>query len=197
MMKPADIDRHVRSLQDTVTAAELNFEIWWVYKSQDTRPKYIDSMNRYLAFFEASIHAHFVANVIALYRLYEDRRDSINLNRLLRALPTEKQSKLPSDFDARMDRAKQIWKKLSIVRNNCFGHLNGESSVAECFKRAALTPNEIKELVEVTKGILNDVTHVWNGSVHAFNLNDAHNDTVRLLDDLNRLARDGWSGGQP
>jgi hypothetical protein len=186
-MKSTDIDRHIRSLQDTATVAGLNFEIWWVYKSQDTRPKYTDSMNRYLGFFQASIHAHFVANVIALYRLYENRRDSINLNRLLRALPTEKHSKLPPDFDGRMARAKEIWKKISVVRNNCFGHLSGEGSVSESFKRASLTPNEMRELMELTKGVLNDVTHVWNGSIHAFNLN-ARDDTVRLLDDLNGLA---------
>jgi hypothetical protein len=145
-MKPADIDHYIRSLQDTAVAAELNFEIWWVYKSPDTRPKYNDSMNRCLGFFQASIHAHFVANVIALYRLYESRRDSINLNRLLHALPTEKRSKLPFDFSGRMERAREILKKIYIVRNNCFGHLNGESSVSGSFKRAALTPDEMKEL---------------------------------------------------
>jgi hypothetical protein len=42
--------------------------------------------------------------------------------------------------------------------------------------------------MELTKEILNDVTHVWNGSAHAFNLN-AQDDTIRLLDDLNDLAR--------
>lgn len=191
-MKSADLNHYIRSLQDTVVVAELNFEIWWVYKSADTRPKYIDSLNHYLGFFQASIHAHFVANIIALYRLYETQRDSININRLLRALPPEKRAKLPSDFEDRMKRAKAIWKKINIVRNNCFGHLGGENSVSESFKLAALTPNEMKELMGLTRDILNDVTHVWNNSVHAFNLN-ARDDTIRLLDDLNALHADGRS----
>jgi len=186
MKSSSNIDRYIRSLQETVTVAALNFEIWWVYKSSETRPKYIESMNRYVGFFQASIHAHFVANVIALYRLYENNKSSINLNRLLRMLPQEKKNMLPPDFDSRMECAKEIWKKISIVRNNCFGHLNGEASVSDSFRRAALRPDEMKELMELTKRILNDITHVWNGSVHAFNMN-AYDDTIRLLDDLNAL----------
>jgi hypothetical protein len=185
-MRPAYIDHYVRSLQDTAVVAELNYEVWWIYKSADTRPKYLASMNRYVGFFQASIHAHFVANIIALYRLYEDRRDSINVNRVVRLLPPEKRGKLPPEFEDRMQRAKTIWKKISIVRNDCFGHLNGEVSVSESFKRAGLTPNEMRELMSLTQDILNDITRVWNNSVHAFNL-DARSDTIRLLEDLNSL----------
>jgi hypothetical protein len=87
MGKVPDADRFIRELQNTVMVAESNFEIWWVYKDVETRRKYIQSMNRYSEFFRASIHAHFVANVIALYRLYESRHDSINIDRVLGAFP--------------------------------------------------------------------------------------------------------------
>lgn len=186
-MKSPDINRHIRSLQETATVARLNFEIWWVYKSEDTRPKYVGSMNRYLGFFQASIHAHFVAIVIALYRLYEKRSNTINLDRLLKALPAETRGKLPPDCNGRIARATDIWKKVSIVRNNCFGHLNGEASVSQSFERASLTPNEMRELMDLTEGILNDLTQVWNGSVLDYDLN-ARDDTVQLLDDLNGLT---------
>ena len=60
--------------------------IWWIYKSKDTRPKYIDTMIDYVSFFETSIHAHFVAMILALYRLYETRRGTIKIPRLMQYL---------------------------------------------------------------------------------------------------------------
>ena len=86
-----------------------------------------------------------------------------------------------------MSQASAIWKKIAIIRNNCFGHLNGEKGVSELFALAKLSPNEMKELMELTKGLLNDLSHAWNGSVHAFNLNP-YDDTIQLLNDLNSLA---------
>ena len=46
-----DINSYIKELCHTITVAELNYEIWWVYKSKDTRPVYVDAMNRYGLFF--------------------------------------------------------------------------------------------------------------------------------------------------
>jgi len=82
----SEIDRYIEELRDTVRVAWLNYEIWWVYKSTDTRPEYVDTMNRYPLFFQTSIHAHFVALLVALYRLYETRDDTYNIPTLLKLL---------------------------------------------------------------------------------------------------------------
>jgi hypothetical protein len=74
-----DIDAFIREFHDALTAAELNYEIWWVYRGHDTRPKFIDTMSRYPVFFRMSIHAHFLATIVALSRLYETRKDSYNI----------------------------------------------------------------------------------------------------------------------
>jgi len=39
-----DIEKYIDELRHTVTVAGLNYEIWWVYKSKDTRPHYLDAM---------------------------------------------------------------------------------------------------------------------------------------------------------
>lgn len=64
-------DAYISDLQQTVTAAGLNYEVWWTYKNEDNRPEFVDAMNGYTVFFQTSIHAHFVALLVALYRLYE------------------------------------------------------------------------------------------------------------------------------
>ena len=86
MCNDNEIKNHIKNLQDTIITAYHNYEIWWIYKSKDTRPIYLDVMNKYLAFFSTSIHAHFVAMIVALYRLYETRKDTINIPGLIKLI---------------------------------------------------------------------------------------------------------------
>ena len=181
-----DIDRYISELRHTITVAGLNYEIWWVYKSKDTRPVYVEVMNRYGLFFQTSIHAHFVALLVALYRLYETRDDTFNIPSLLKILKAE--ARLP---DATLDllegiykdEVKPLWIKVNILRNKAFGHRSVAHTVEEVFQEAGVTPNELRDLVEATKKLLNELTHAWDKSVHAFNLG-SRDDTLRLLEDL-------------
>jgi hypothetical protein len=106
---------------------------------------------------------------------------------VLGAFPQEQTAKLPADFARLLERAKEIWQKICIIRNNCFGHLNEEQTVSDLFTIAALTPNEMRELIRLTKKILIDISHMWNGSVDFFDT-ETRADTIRLLDDLNTFG---------
>jgi hypothetical protein len=187
-----DIDDYISELRHTITVAALNYEIWWVYKSKDTRPVYVDVMNRYGLFFQTSIHAHFVALLVGLYRLYETRDDTFNIPSLLKMLRAEK--KLPSAMLKQLEniykkQAKPLWIKVNILRNKAFGHRSNKAhSVEEVFQEAGVTPNELRDLVEITKKFLNKLTHTWDKSVHAFNLG-SRDDTLRLLDDLKSIYK--------
>jgi hypothetical protein len=181
-----DIDRYISELRHTTTVAGLNYEIWWVYKSKDTRPMYVDAMKRYDLFFQTSIHAHFVALLVELYRLYETRDDTFNIPSLLKTLKTE--SRLPNPTLMLLDgiykdEAKPLWIKVNILRNKAFGHRSVAHSVEEVFHEAGVKPNDLRDLLEATKKLLNELTHAWNNSFHAFNLG-SREDTLRLLNDL-------------
>ena len=178
-------DRYINSLRDTIIAAEHNHDIWWIYKSKDTRPKFIDVMNSYLSFFQTSIHAHFVAMVIALYRLYETRRDTISLPKLLEILNRDhplSDSAMNRVADM-MKKAKAIWIKVGIIRSEIFAHLNDASNIEESFKKADIEYRQFKELIDLSKRILNVVTRDYDQNTHAFNLS-AEFDTKALLTDL-------------
>jgi hypothetical protein len=41
---------------------------------------------------------------------------------------------LPADFSDKEKRAKEIWNKIHIIRNKCFGHLDNESEIKDSFK---------------------------------------------------------------
>ena len=179
------IDNHIKSLRDTITAAEHNHDIWWIYKSKDTRPKFIDVMNSYLSFFQTSIHAHFVAMVIALYRLYETRPDTISLPQLLKVLNSD--HLLSDDAMNRvselMQKAKPTWIKVGIIRSEVFAHLNDERNTEESFRKADIKYRQFKELIDLSKTIINVITQDYNRNTHAFNLS-AEFDTKTLLTDL-------------
>jgi hypothetical protein len=64
-----------------------------------------------------------------------------------------------------------------------FGHQSAKLGTKEAFAKAGVSPNQLKELLEITKELLNEITHEWDQSVHAFNLGSGQS-IVRLLDDL-------------
>lgn len=169
--------------------AGLNYEVWWVYKGEDTRPEFTKTMNRYNLFFQTSIHAHFVALLLALYRLYETRDDTYNIPTLLKMLG--KTNEIPSETLDELNElyrraAKPLWVKVSILRNKAFGHRSKAHSVSEVFEEAGVSPNELRDLVEVTKQLLNKLSLAWDNSSHAFNLG-SREATIRMLDDLRKF----------
>ena len=79
----AEILQNVKELQNALTVAGLNYEIWWVYKEKESRKRFVDTLNTYPLFFQTSLHAHFVAMIVSLYRLFETRNDTINIPQLI------------------------------------------------------------------------------------------------------------------
>src|SRR5262249_48075630 len=147
-------------------------------------------MNRYTMFFQTSIHAHFVALLVALYRLYEIRNNTYSIPSLLHLLRTNKAMDVGKlDYlDTLYAKAKPLWIKVSILRNKAFGHRSVAHTVEEVFREAGVSPNELRDLVEQTKALLNTLTQTLQGSVHTFNLG-AKEDLVRLLTDIKK-----WNG---
>lgn len=186
----AETLKYIEELQHTAVVAALNYEIWWTYKEKESRAKYVNVMNVYTLFFQTSIHAHFVALLMALYRLYETRDDTFNVPGLLALL--EKCHDFPSDVLAELKQlsgeAKKLWIKLCILRNEAFGHRSKKYSVADAFKRAKVKPKELRELIEKTEDILNKARYPLDRGSYAFNLRSAAAEhTTRLLDDLKEL----------
>lgn len=182
-----DPSKYIEDLRQTAVTASLNYEIWWSYKGTDTRPRFVKIMNRYPAFFQTSLHAHFVALLVALYRLYETRKDTFNIPTFLKRLRTSNTlpiSKL-EEIDALYSSAKPLWQKVSVLRNNAFGHRAATYTVEEVFMLANVSANELRDLIEITKSLLNNLSKEITHSTHAFNV-DVASEMERLFGDLTR-----------
>jgi hypothetical protein len=182
---PTDLAPHVDALRHCTNVARRNYDIWWVYKSKEYHPIYVDTMNRYLGFFDTLLHAHFLAVLVTLYPIYEKRRDTFNIPRLLKLIDKERQipANLVEKANALYAEAKPLWVRVGVLRNNAFGHRSDTKMIEEIFKEAGITPNQLSKLIELTKRLLNTISRALDGSVHAFNL-DGKEAMLRVLQDL-------------
>ncbi len=184
----AQIRSQLYDLGQTVQVADLNRQVWWTYKEKEWRSKYIDVMQDYSLFFQTSIHANFVAMLVALYRLYETRADTVNIPGLIKLL---KDSNAVSEdvidkVDGMFHKTKDLWVKVTILRNEAFGHRSKKFSVMEVFERSGVAPDELEELILKTRELLNEISYDLERSTLPSELG-ADADTMKLLDDLNEL----------
>ena len=127
---------------------------------------------------------------MALYRLYETRRDTFNIPSLLKIIrdPNVFPASVFEEVDKIYARARPLWVKVSVLRNEAFGHRILDLSVEDVFGKANVTRDELKELIDLTKQLMNTLSLAHDDSTHAFNL-DATRDTLRMLDVLKGLSR--------
>ncbi len=146
---------------------------------------YVKTMNQYVAFFSSGIHAHFIAYVAAMYAMYETRKDTYNCNQLLKLFAAEPgvTSEQISKVKSLLVEAKPIWLKVDVLRNEVFGHLAANTSTSAAFKKAAVKPDELARLLELSKQALNAVRAATGGGRHVYNLT-ARDDTLKLLEHL-------------
>ncbi len=146
-------------LFDAIVAARLHYGIWYVYKNEVDRPKYVDVMNGYYWFFAPSISAHFVAMLMALSTIYDDGPVNVSISKLLQAMKgTGKVDGIRlKEIEERLKKTDSIVKKIMILRNNVFAHLSVKIDPFEAFKKADITMNNFRDLIYETAAILNQM----------------------------------------
>ncbi len=182
---PHDLPNAVKALRHITGRVSLSYEIWWTCSSKTYRREFSETLEQNYGFFEPTIHAHFVAVLVGLYSLYETRKDTYNIGgtiKLLSADSTVSQRSL-SKIAALNATAKPLWVKISVLRNNAFGHRSADKTIPQIFKDANVRPNEIRRLIEITKRLLNVITKEVEGQVKPFDLG-ATFETVQVLKKL-------------
>jgi hypothetical protein len=96
--------------------------------------------------------------------------------------------KLRAHLDTMLDEANRLWrKKITILRNEVYAHLFDSDAIKK-FAEAHVTPNELATLIDISKQLLNAISHALDKSTFAFNLDPA-SDTYALLDVLLKAGR--------
>ncbi|MCX2982885.1 hypothetical protein EYC98_18640 [Halieaceae bacterium IMCC14734] len=183
-----EVTELICNIRHGIMTASMNYELWWTYRSSDNRERFTRAMNEYGPVFQTAINAHFLSTVVCLYRLFETRQDTANITRLGAILLEQEliSEQVRDDFVAFVDaEVKPIWQKVAILRSNAFAHDSLKLSNEDAFKVAEITPDQIGELVFVTKVAFEKLTYAVDGSSNAYP--EASHAGERLLSDLQEI----------
>ena len=91
-----------------------------------------------------------------------------------------------------LNEANSIWrKKITVLRNDVYAHLSDTDVLAK-YSDAALSPNEIERLIDLSKQLVNKLSYANDRGAFAFNLDSAC-DTYNVLEDCPKEEIDGCS----
>jgi hypothetical protein len=175
----------IEEIFHTLIEVEDSFKIWNKLKEHQSMQCSVNKMKKYSDFFLTTIQAHFTLYVIGLYRLFETRNDTVNIPKLKEFL--EKGNKLENnkiqELNDLLSTAKNIWIKISILRNEAIGHSAKKFPITEVFQKAKITPLEIENLIDNTIKLMNKITYsLYNES--SFLLSKAEIHTDKLIKEL-------------
>ncbi|MBT9522308.1 MAG: hypothetical protein IV101_15650 [Dechloromonas sp.] len=133
-----------------------SYAVWRELTDADNRDRYDAIKAQYGDFFITIERANLAMVVNGLYMLLEGRKDTDNLQLVL-----ERQKKLGRLYEGRVDKwLEEIkgWKPLSqkiiYLRSNIFAHRGGKKTSSEFARHAAITPDEIGDLIERVEKLL-------------------------------------------
>jgi hypothetical protein len=172
-----------------VVRARSFYDLWWLYESEDTRSGIISTLNEYSEFFRFDVHAHFVAYIVYLVGLFENRADTVNLAALVREAERSGTHRPDTIAGAHklLAQARPLSSKVAILRSDLFAHRNISLSYAAAFRRASVSPNELRELTDIGLRIVNPLLAAKGFQEQCFH-ELARCDAERVFDALAKVA---------
>jgi hypothetical protein len=183
-----ELNAKLSTLVQIALRSRYSFDIWWAMSSAETRPKYVDTMNKYVDFFRFDSLAHKISFTLHLSQLYEVNKKTLNLGSAIKACEVAgvDQSAVQAARLA-FAAADATKKKVGIVRSNVFAHRTAAMSFDQVFELAAVTPNQLRELTEVALRTLNPLLAA-RGLQTWEHFPDAYKDTIAMLDALGSVS---------
>ena len=179
---------HLDSLSQSLIEAELSFDIWWEILNSETALDYIIELDRYSMFLRQTLDAHFQRLVVTLYRVFENNKKSINIPKLLQELYSNNglSENTRIEINKLREKINKVWRKITILRSNIYGHRSNKLSLDDSFNRAFLKPKDIKSLFTSSQKLLKLLYLEIYNLDYVFNL-EATTDTRMLFHDLKKL----------
>ncbi len=179
----SEIEKTLTELCQTVTEADYNYQVWWIYREQESRAYYFGVLDEYSNFFSVSTYAHFLALIISYYKLYEKRTDTENIPRLIKQFNELVESE-DEYLNDKLNEADAIWIKVKMLRNKVYAHKCKDNNYEDIFKKIGITPEELRRLTKISLKILNYVSDKVGCGHCGVDEEFVSSDTLRLLDDL-------------
>jgi AbiU2 len=160
----------IHSLQQSLMEAQISFDLWEGLREARCSQNTVDVMQPYAGFFTGIEHALFNSFVVLLYAIYENRKDTVSINALLRTLSSSLSNEKKSKFDARAKAVKPIWIKVGILRNEVVGHQALDLGAEDSFSKAKISPEELREFITSSQRLIGDISSETFGNALMFNV---------------------------
>jgi hypothetical protein len=135
-----------------VIRARIFYDLWIYFEGQETQSGIFEAMDRYSEFFRFTPHAFLATFIIYISGLLEKRRDTINLRRISQRMKSENliSTELANEIVVTLNETEPLTMKVRKLRNNAFAHRSAIHTYDEVFKIAAVKPDQLRELTEIT-----------------------------------------------
>lgn len=153
MSKKLELVERLETATELVRRARIHLDIWWFLEGVETRQEIEPALQTYHEFFRFDRHAHFVAAVVYLSSLLKDRKDTINIQSLVRE--TKKKTGHTIEIDQLLSALDHTAKKVHILRNQVFAHRSATDSYQKTFEAASVTANELRLVTENARRVCN------------------------------------------
>jgi hypothetical protein len=183
-------DEKLEEVFQELCRARKTYEAWWNLRNTKVWSRYLHAMNVYSEYFRVAVHSHFVAMLMALFRLYDTDRRALSLPRLVAALQSEPAVPRAVRLTAERSvaRSQPTLDKMRVLRDKVFAHHDRAYSHERAFREAKLTGNEVRRILDRSLRAVNLLMEVRGKGTYSFGCHTQKH-LLRMLDDLDSFDR--------
>ncbi len=174
-MNTDNIKDTLNELSDDLKDASLSYDMWRELTDANNMDDFKEVLHEHSFFFQTIIHANLVTFIITLYRLFENKNNTINIPNFISEIYESKS--LPDSINNRImkyvDEITDTWKKICILRSNVFGHKSRKLNPESAFVKAEITPDQMEKIISDMQDLLNIIRS------EIFNTRDTFNEEYR------------------
>ena len=161
--------------------ANVFLESWWQSAGVEGRREFKEFWEEHWEFWRFNEHAMQFAFVVYAASLFERRSNTVNLGQLWdRAQKYTPDESLKNEFVSLWASTQPIAKSVIILRSNVMAHRSTKLSYTDAFKKANVTPDQLREFLRNSWRLLNLIEKSLGMDATAFEPN--------AIESLRRLA---------
>lgn len=140
---PLPLERQVRDLGNQIIRARIFYDFWWQLQGEPM-DDHLAGMNLYPDFFRFSRHAYLYAMVVQTMIPFDQRRDSLSFKTIIKEINKDTSLRqAANEVESIVSGSATLWRKMKVIRDECFAHRSRLSSYDAVWTRAAIRPMDI------------------------------------------------------
>lgn len=180
-----NVNKVLVNLIESATDAKAHYQIWWALANQ-ARPRLVRQMNRFPDFFIATQRAHFDSMIVHLAHLFDKQPAATSIEKYLSVA----RSILPvmdlSSLGKQLALMHPVIKAVLTIRNNVVAHKNADLTDRQVFKKAGVTPNQVRDLINSAVAVVEYLRRAKEWTSGVFESDRYAQATLRLIEALKK-----------